>query len=178
MINYIYKNGGNNMDRKRIIFHIDCNNAFLSFSAVRRLQLGIDTVDLRTIPSVIAGSQSSRHGIVLAKSSPAKAFNITTGMPLVDALNCCPHLTVVPPDYYLYSRCNTAFNEILREYSDKVQVFSIDESFLDMTDTYKLFGKEPVEVARQILDKIYQKLGFMCSAGVSENKLLSNMQVK
>lgn len=158
---------------KRIIFHVDCNSAFLSFSAVRRLQLGIDTIDLRTIPSVIAGSQASRHGIILAKSIPTKPFGIKTGEPLVDALKKYPKLTVVPPDYYCYEKCNKAMNEILREYSDKVQIFSIDESFLDMTNTYKLFGDDPIAVATIIKDRIKNELGFTVSVGISSNKLLS-----
>ena len=86
----------------------------------------------------------------LQKIIPTKPFEIKTGEPLMDALRKCPRLTVVPPDYYCYSKCNAAMNEILNQYSDKVQVFSIDESFLDMTETYKLFGNDPVEVAEII----------------------------
>ena len=75
--------------REPVIFHIDVNSAFLSWTALARLEQG-DPVDLRTIPSIVGGDTSTRHGVVLAKSIPAKAFGITTGEPVVNALRKCP----------------------------------------------------------------------------------------
>ena len=79
--------------REPVIFHIDVNSAFLSWTALARLEQG-DPVDLRTIPSIVGGDTSTRHGVVLAKSIPAKAFGITTGEPVVNALRKCPHLVM------------------------------------------------------------------------------------
>ena len=87
--------------REPVIFHIDVNSAFLSWTALARLEQG-DPVDLRTIPSIVGGDTSTRHGVVLAKSIPAKAFGITTGEPVVNALRKCPHLGMASPDHNMY----------------------------------------------------------------------------
>ena len=87
---------------QRVIFHVDANSAFLSWSAVHRLKVLGETTDLRDIPSVVAGDKASRHSIILAKSTPAKKYGIRTGQPLFQALEKCPDLVVVPPDYSLY----------------------------------------------------------------------------
>ena len=87
---------------KTIIYHIDVNSAFLSWQACQTLSIDENATDLRTIPAVIGGSQKERHGIVLAKSIPAKAYQIHTGEPLVSARKKCPELTVVPPDFSIY----------------------------------------------------------------------------
>ena len=87
--------------RKRIIFHIDVNSAFLSWEALEQLKNGSD-VDLRTIPSIVGGDPSKRHGIVLAKSIPAKKFGIVTGEPVFQAIRKCPDLTIVPP-FFIYA---------------------------------------------------------------------------
>ena len=118
-----------------IIYHIDVNSAFLSWEAARRLAADPSSTDLRTIPSVIGGSEENRHGIVLAKSSPAKIYQIRTGEPLVNARRKCPGLTVVPPDYALYVAQSHAFMELLRSYAPIVEQYSIDEAFCDMTGT-------------------------------------------
>ena len=83
-----------------IIFHIDVNSAFLSWTALERLEQG-ETTDLREIPSIIGGDQSRRHGVVLAKSTPAKAYGIQTAEPIVNAFRKCPNLTMVPPDHHM-----------------------------------------------------------------------------
>ena len=113
----------------RIIFHIDVNSAFLSWTAVNRLKRGEET-DLRTIPSIVGGDSNSRHGIVLAKSTPAKKYGIVTGEPIAMALRKCPSLVCVPPDFPLYSQNSKQMFEILNDYSDRVEQFSIDEGFL------------------------------------------------
>lgn len=157
----------------RTIFHIDANSAYLSWTAAARLEAG-QPVDLREIPSVIAGDPKSRHGIILAKSVPAKAFGIGTGESLMEARQKCPSLVVVPPDYDLYMRCSEAMYGILREYSPLVERYSIDECFLDYTASQNRFG-EPVAVAHAIRKRIHKELGFTVNIGVSVNKLLAKM---
>ena len=100
----------------RIILHIDVNSAFLSWEATYRLQHGA-TLDLREVPSVVGGDEESRHGIVLAKSVPAKKYGIQTGEVLWQARSKCPNLIIVPPDYSLYMQCSTALIDLLYEYS-------------------------------------------------------------
>ena len=102
----------------RVIFHIDVNSAFLSWEAVHRLQDLGEELDLRTIPSAVGGDMSKRHGVILAKSIPAKKYNVRTGEPIVDALRKCPNLTLVSPNRALYARNSSAFMEILRRNSD------------------------------------------------------------
>lgn len=159
---------------QRVIFHIDVNSAFLSWEAVYRIQHLGGTLDLRKIPSAVGGDMSKRHGIILAKSLPAKKYNIHTGEPVTDALRKCPGLVIVPPNYSLYEKSSKAFLNILRKYSPVVEQYSIDEAFVDMTGLESLFGS-PVVAANRIKDEIYQTLGFTVNVGVSSNKLLAKM---
>lgn len=158
----------------RIIYHIDVNSAFLSWEAAYRIyHLGAH-VDLRTIPAAIGGDVSMRHGIILAKSIPAKPYGIKTGMTILEARQKCPKLYLAPPNYSLYQCCSKAFMQILQEYTPDIEVYSIDESFLDMTSTINLYG-EAVEVAYHIKNRIKSELGFTVNVGVSSNKLLAKM---
>ena len=159
---------------KNIIFHIDVNSAFLSWEAVYRIAYKGGKQDLREIPSAVGGDMAMRHGIILAKSIPAKKYGIQTGETILEAQRKCPNLVLVPPNYSLYEKCSAAFMDILREYSDIVEQYSIDEAFVDMTASCWLFG-EPVEVAEQIKDHIKEELGFTVNIGVSYNKLLAKM---
>lgn len=162
------------MDKQRVIFHIDVNSAFLSWEAVYRLtELG-ETVDLREIPSAVGGDKETRHGIILAKSVPAKKYNIQTAEPITDALKKCPDLVLVPPNQKIYRRYSHAFMEMLKEYSPDVEKFSIDEAFVDMTGCQTLFG-EPVACAHTIKDRIREELGFTVNIGISDVKLLAKM---
>lgn len=161
------------MERKRIIMHIDANSAYLSWTAVYRLQHG-DSLDLRTVPSVVAGNPETRHGIVLAKSIPAKKFGIHTGESTYSAQAKCPELIIVPPNYQLFMQCSSALGDLLRQYSSVVEQYSIDEYFLDYTHSIGLFG-DPVRAAHLIKDRIKNELGFTVNVGVSSNKLLSKM---
>lgn len=155
-----------------IIYHIDVNSAFLSWEARHRLcDLG-ETVDLRSIPAVIGGDQDTRHGIVLAKSIPAKQLGITTGEPIVKALQKCPGLSITKPDFSVYVKYSRAFLALLRRYAPVVEQFSIDEAFCDMTGTGKLYG-DPVAFAHKIKDEIKEELGFTVNVGVSVNRLLA-----
>lgn len=158
---------------KRVIFHIDANSAFLSWSAIDRLQHG-DSLDIREIPSVVGGDPISRHGIVLAKSIPAKKFKIQTGETLYSALQKCPDLFIVPPQYDLYMRCSNAMMDILKEYTPIVQRFSVDECFLDFTGMDNIYP-DFLELAYIIKNRIKNELGFTVSIGVSINKLLAKV---
>ncbi|MFZ5968740.1 MAG: DNA polymerase Y family protein [Bacillota bacterium] len=159
--------------QKRIIFHIDVNSAYLSWEAVYRLQHG-ESLDLREIPSIVGGDPKSRHGIVLAKSIPAKKYGVQTGESLHTALQKCPNLTILSPTYGLYIKCSNSLLEVLREYSPKIQRYSIDECFLDYTNSENLFG-DPIEAAHRIREKVKNELGFTINIGISSNKLLAKM---
>ena len=158
----------------KIIFHIDVNSAFLSWEAVYRLAHKGGKQDLRTISSAVGGDVALRHGIILAKSIPAKRYGVKTGEALWEAKRKCPGLVLVPPNYGLYERCSAALMEILRDYSDVVELYSIDEAFVDMSASCHLFGM-PKEVGQKIKDRIYEALGFTVNVGISSNKLLAKM---
>ncbi|MCI6732867.1 MAG: DNA polymerase IV [Lachnospiraceae bacterium] len=157
---------------ERLIFHIDVNSAFLSWEAARRVKQGQE--DLRLIPSCVGGNPQKRTGIVLAKSIPAKKFGVVTGEPMSQALRKCPHLVSVKPDFRLYESCSKAFKSICNEYAPAMESFSIDEVFLDMTGTGRIYP-DPVAVAHEIKDRIRDTLGFTVNVGIGPNKLLAKM---
>lgn len=160
---------------KRVYFHIDVNSAFLSWEAVDRLKKGDEsTVDIRNIPSAIGGDVAKRHGIVLAKSIPAKKYGIVTGESISEALKKCPSLFITPPNHKLYQKYSEAFIKILEDYSPDIEQFSVDEAFIDVTGTRRLFG-EPVALAHTIKDRIRDELGFTVNIGISDVKLLAKM---
>ena len=162
------------MERERLIFHIDVNSAFLSWESVARLREDSAALDLRTIPSAVGGDASKRHGIVLAKSTPAKAFGVATGEPLAQALRKCPSLVVVPSHYELYVSFSRKLIHLLEDYTPGIEKFSIDEAFLDMTETIHLFGS-PAETADAIRRRVREELGFTVNVGIAPNKLLAKM---
>lgn len=157
----------------RLIFHIDVNSAYLSWEAAYRLQQG-EELDLRTIPSVVGGNEESRHGIVLAKSMPAKKFNIKTGETLYNARMKCPDIVVVPPRYSLYMKCSSSMHQILQEYTPQIQKFSVDESFLDFSNMEHLYP-DYMKLAETIKERIKKELGFTVNIGISSNKLLAKV---
>jgi len=159
---------------ERVIFHVDANCAFLSWSAAYRVNVLGETLDLREVPSVVAGDKASRHSIILAKSGPAKKYGIQTGEPLFRALEKCPQLQVVTPDYGLYVEASRHFIEILRQFSPLVEQYSIDEAWVDMTGTQRLYGS-PRIAAEMLRERVWQELGFTVNIGISTNKLLSKM---
>lgn len=157
---------------KRLIFHVDVNSAFLSWESARRVREGLP--DLREIPSCIGGDPKSRRGIVVAKSIPAKKYGITTGEPVAMALRKCPNLVCVPGDFALFENCSRAFKKICASYAPVMESFSIDEVFLDMSGTQKIYP-DPVKLAYEIKDKIRDELGFTVNIGIGSNKLLAKM---
>lgn len=157
-----------------VIFHIDVNSAFLSWEAVYRIRYLGEKLDIREVPSAVCGDIKKRHGIILAKSSPAKKYKVKTAETISEALKKCPNLLLVQPHYDLYETSSKAFMEILREYSPTVEQYSIDEAYIDMTGTQSLWGS-PVVAAHLIKDRIHRELGFTVNIGVSSNKLLAKM---
>ena len=157
---------------ERIIFHVDVNSAFLSWSAAYRIHVLGENRDLREIPSVVAGDPESRHGVILAKSQPAKKYGIQTGEPLFQALEKCPNLVVVPPDHQAYVEASGHFVDVLRQFSPVVEQYSIDEAWVDMTGTQRLWGP-PLEAAERMRRRIQEELGFTVNIGISTNKLLA-----
>ena len=130
--------------------------------------------DLREIPSCIGGDPKSRRGIVVAKSIPAKKYGVTTGEPVSMALRKCPELVCVPGDFALFETCSRAFKKICASYAPVMESFSIDEVFLDMSGTQKIYP-DPVKLACEIKDRIREELGFTVNIGIGTNKLLAKM---
>ena len=156
----------------RLIFHVDVNSAFLSWEATRRVSQG--EPDIRLIPSAISGNPEKRTGVILAKSIPAKKFGIKTGEPVGMALRKCPDLFLARPDFRLYEASSKAFMDICRQYAPVVEKVSIDECFLDMTGTHRIYP-DPVAIAHEIKDKIRSELGFTVNVGIGSCKLLAKM---
>ena len=157
----------------RIIFHIDVNSAFLSWTAVEKLKNGSD-VDIREIPSIIGGDEASRHGIVLAKSVSAKKYGVTTGEPVASALRKCANLVMEPPNHQLYREYSRQLMEYFETYTPDIEQLSVDECFLDYTPIAHLYG-EPVTFAHRLKNEVKEKFGFTVNVGISEVKILAKM---
>lgn len=155
------------------IFHIDVNSAFLSWSAAEKT-IDKDHPDLRTIPSIIGGDEKSRHGVVLAKSTPAKVYGIHTGEPVASALKKCPFLVIEPPNHKLYRQKSAQLMELLYTYTSDLEQLSIDECFMDFGPIAHNFTS-PETAAGQIKDRIRKELGFTVNIGISTNRLLAKM---
>lgn len=156
----------------RLVFHVDVNSAYLSWEAARRVANGES--DLRLIPAVIGGDQEKRTGVVLAKSIPAKKLGIKTGEPIGMALRKCPDLVMAKPDFQLYEMNSKKFMDICREYAPVVEKASIDECYLDMSGTHRIYP-DPIALAHTIKDRIRNEFGFTVNIGIGENKLLAKM---
>lgn len=157
----------------KIFFHIDVNSAFLSWTAVDQLNKG-STVDLRTVPSIIGGDTESRHGIVTAKSIPAKKYGIETAEPVVSAMRKCPGLIVASPDSKLYSRMSHCFMDYLYTLTDDIEKASIDECYLEFTPIAHMY-ESPQACADMIRHEIYTRFGFTVNVGISDRKVLAKM---
>lgn len=156
-----------------IIFHIDVNSAFLSWTAIEKLKEN-PSLDLRTIPSIIGGDEKSRHGIVLAKSVPAKKFGIQTAEPVASAFRKCPTLHMEPPDHELYRKRSRELMALLHTYTPDIEQVSIDECYLDFTPIAHRFPSA-LSAARMIASQIREELGFTVNIGIAPNKLLAKM---
>ncbi len=156
-----------------VFFHIDVNSAFLSWSALERLEAGSDT-DLRLIPSIVGGDMSKRHGVVLAKSIPAKAYGIVTGEPVVNAFRKCPHLVTVPPSHTLYHRKSSQLMEYLSGICPDIEQVSVDECYMDYTPIASNYTS-PEAAAAFIKDNVREKFGYTVNVGISDKKVLAKM---
>lgn len=157
--------------KQRIIFHVDVNSAFLSWSAVHRLKNG-EAADLRKIASIVGGDEKARHGVVLAKSDLAKKHGIVTGESIFSAKQKCPNLTIVSPSFNVYNFYSHAMFQILSQYTEAIEQYSIDEGFMDLTDR---ISENPIQEANKLKERIKSELGFTVNVGISENKLLAKM---
>ena len=183
-----------------VIFHVDVNSAFLSWSALKRLREEPGSVDLRTIPSAVGGDIKTRHGIITAKSIPAKKYGVKTGEPVVKALQKCPHLVLVPSDFETYRACSRQLMQLLSTFTPILQQVSIDEAYMDVTslvsgnDSFSTaltdisedtendgsaitpdIRKKAGILAARIRQQVRDTLGFTVNVGISSNKLLAKM---
>lgn len=156
-----------------VIFHIDVNSAFLSWSALEQLEKGSET-DLRLIPSIVGGDMSTRHGVVLAKSIPAKAYGITTGEPVINAFRKCPGLVSVAPNHTLYHQRSRQLMAYLKSVCPDIEQVSIDECYMDYSPISANYTS-PEAAASHIKDTIYEKFGFTVNVGISDRKVLAKM---
>lgn len=156
-----------------IIFHIDVNSAYLSWTAVEQLKNGA-AVDLREIPAIIGGDQKSRHGVVLAKSPAAKKYGIRTGEPVANAFHKCPNLVMYPPNHKMYREKSRLLMEYLRTFTKEIEQVSVDECYMDFTSIADRWNS-PVDGALEIKDGIKGRFGFTVNIGISTNKLLAKM---
>jgi len=157
---------------ERQILHVDVNNAFLSWTAIDMLKKG-SNVDIREIPSIIGGDESKRSGIVLAKSTKAKECGIKTAQTIYQVKIKCPNLQIFSSDFKLYKEHSNKLYNLLLEYTDKIERFSIDECFLDMT--HYLMKDTLINKAKEINKRVKEELGFTVNVGVANNKLLAKM---
>ena len=162
------------MFENRVIFHVDVNAAYLNWEAVYRLRHLGAKEDLRKQAAGVGGDTALRHGIILAKSVPAKRYGIRTGESILEAKIKCPSLILVPPHYQLYEKASKAFMEILKEFSPAVEQYSIDEAFMDMTGTHVLWHS-PEAAAEAVRKRVRDELGFTVNIGISSNKVLAKM---
>ena len=157
---------------ERQILHVDVNNAFLSWTAVEMIKNG-SHIDIREIPAIIGGDESKRSGIVLAKSMKAKEFGIKTADTIYQAKKKCPNLKIYSGNFQVYRKYSNQLYQLLLEYTDKIERFSIDECFLDMTQY--LMRDTLINKAKEIGKRIKNELGFTVNIGVAHNKLLAKM---
>ena len=151
----------------RHILHVDQNCFYASVEMQRH-------PELRDKPLAVCGSQEERHGIVLAANYVAKSFGVKTGMAVWQAKQRCPQLVVLPPDMGEYIRFSQMAREIFEDYTDQIEPFGLDESWLDITGSVGMFGS-PMTIAREISRRIKFELGITCSIGVSDNKITAKL---
>ena len=158
---------------ERIIMHIDVNNAFLSWTAVDLLKRGYK-LDIRNEYSVIGGDELKRRGIVLAKSIPAKKMGIVTAETLYSARKKCPNLKVYKPNRELYDKMSQMLFNLIKKYTNDIEILSIDECFIDYSKIKNLYGDEII-FAKKLKNEIYNTLGFTVNIGIANNKLCAKM---
>lgn len=155
------------MTRDRTILHCDCNSFYASVES-------LDRPALRAVPMAVCGDPKSRHGIILAKNEPAKGFGIRTAETVAQALRKCPQLVLVPPHHERYAQISRLINDIYGSYTDQVEPFSIDESWLDVTGSLHLFGTGR-QIADELRRRVREEIGITISVGVSFNKIFAKL---
>ena len=151
----------------RTILHCDCNSYFASVECISH-------PELKRVPMAVCGDPESRHGIILAKNELAKAYGIQTAETIWQAKRKCPQLTLVVPHHDLYEQISDQINEIYGQYTDLVEPFSIDESWLDVTGTLHTFGSGE-QIANELRRRIREEIGITISVGVSFNKIFAKL---
>ena len=160
-----------------IIFHIDVNSAYLSWTAVKLLKEATKDekkIDIRNIPAIIGGDREKRHGIVLAKSISAKKFGIVTGEPIANALQKCPNILIVPPEHGYYNEQSHKLMNLLRTFTPDIEQVSVDECYMDFSGIQNEYPS-PLACAYKIKDTVKEKLGFTVNVGISDVKVLAKM---
>lgn len=158
---------------EKIVFHIDVNSAYLSWSALQMLADGAD-IDLRSIPAIIGGDMEKRHGVVLAKSIPAKKYGVATGEPIVNALRKCPSLVIQSPDHTLYHKKSRELMKFLFDFCPELEQLSVDECFIDFTPVKGRYAS-PEAAANSLKNQIKDNFGFTVNIGISDKKVLAKM---
>ena len=153
---------------ERVIFHCDLNSFYASVELLSH-------PELRHKPVAVCGDPASRHGIILAKNEPAKAFQIKTAETIWQAKKKCPDLVLLPAHYGLYQDFSKQVNALYQEYTDLVEPFGIDESWLDVTGTLHLFGGDGAALANRLRKEIRSRFGLTISVGVSFNKVFAKL---
>ncbi len=153
---------------ERVIYHCDCNSFYCSVELLSH-------PELRTVPTAVCGDPKSRHGIILAKNEPAKKFGVRTAETIWQARQKCPELVLLPPTRRLYAEYSKKVNAIYDRFTDLIEPFGIDESWLDVTGTLHLFGGDPKALADRIRNTVREELGLTISVGVSFNKVFAKL---
>lgn len=153
--------------KDRTILHCDCNGFYASVECVQR-------PELRNVPMAVGGDAQSRHGIILAKNELAKQYDVKTAETIWQAKQKCPDLVIVPPRHHLYQQYSNMVNQIYGEYTEQVEKFGIDESYLDVTGSRRLFG-DGETIANTLRERIKTETGLTISVGVSFNKVFAKL---
>lgn len=152
----------------RVIYHCDCNSFYCSVELLSR-------PELRAVPAAVCGDPRSRHGIILAKNEPAKVLGVRTAETIWQARQKCPELVLLPAHHGLYREYSRKVNAIYDRFTDLVEPFGIDESWLDVTGSLHLFGGDPKALADRIRNTVREELGLTISVGVSFNKVFAKL---
>lgn len=155
------------MNRDRRILHCDMNSFYASVELLSR-------PDIKDKPVAVAGDPDSRHGVILAKNELAKKFGVVTAETIQSARRKCPELVTIPPHHNKYHEYSHMLNSIYLEYTDLVEPFSVDESWLDVTASEMLLGDAKI-IADNIRERVHRELGLTLSVGVSFNKIFAKM---
>jgi len=153
--------------RDRVILHCDCNAFFASVECLHNPQY-------RDVPMAVAGDEQTRSGIILAKNELAKKCGVITAETIWQARKKCPGLVLVPPRHGEYHKYYLKINDIYQQYTEQVEPFGVDESWLDVTGSQKLFGPGP-EIAETLRNRIKSEIGLTVSIGVSFNKVFAKL---